>query len=154
MAHEKVKARLSELGLELPVAALPVAAYVPAARDGKLIFTAGQLPTVDGKISKTGKVGLDLTVEEGYELAKICGLNVLAALALVCDLDEVKQILKTVGFVNSAPGFTGHPGVINGASELFIKVFGEAGWAARSSVGVAELPLNSPVEVEVVVSLK
>ncbi|NBR94026.1 MAG: RidA family protein [Actinobacteria bacterium] len=154
MAHEKVKARLSELGLELPVAALPVAAYVPAARDGKLIFTAGQLPTVDGKISKTGKVGLDLTVEEGYELAKICGLNVLAALALVCDLDEVKQILKTVGFVNSAPGFTGHPGVINGASELFIKVFGEAGRAARSSVGVAELPLNSPVEVEVVVSLK
>jgi len=154
MAHEKVKARLAELGLELPVAALPVAAYVPAVRDGKLIFTAGQLPTVDGKISKTGKVGLDLTVEEGYELAKICGLNVLAALALVCDLDEVKQILKTVGFVNGAPGFTNQASVVNGASELFINVFGEAGRAARSSVGVAELPLNSPVEVEVVVSLK
>ena len=154
MAHEKVKARLAELGLELPVAALPVAAYVPAVRDGKLVFTAGQLPTVDGKISKTGKVGLDLTVEEGYELAKICGLNVLAALALVCDLDEVKQILKTVGFVNGAPGFTNQASVVNGASELFINVFGEAGRAARSSVGVAELPLNSPVEVEVVVSLK
>ena len=154
MAHEKVKARLAELGLELPVAALPVAAYVPAVRDGKLVFTAGQLPTVDGKISKTGKVGLDLTVEEGYELAKICGINVLAALALVCDLDEVKQILKTVGFVNGAPGFTNQASVVNGASELFINIFGEAGRAARSSVGVAELPLNSPVEVEVVVSLK
>ena len=154
MAHDKVKARLAELGLELPVAAIPVAAYVPAARDGKLVFTAGQLPTVDGKISKTGKVGSDVTVEEAYALAQICGLNVLAALALVCDLDEIKQIVKTVGFVNSAPGFTNQAGVVNGASELFINVLGEAGRAARSSVGVAELPLNAPVEVEVVVTLK
>ena len=154
MAHEKVKAKLAELGLELPAAAAPVAAYLPAIKNDKLVFTAGQLPTVDGAISKVGKVGLDVTPEEGRDLAQICALNVLAALSLVCDLDDVVQVVKIVGFVNAAPGFTGLPVVVNGASELFLHVFGEAGRAARSSVGVAELPLNAPVEVEAVVALR
>ena len=127
-----VRAKLAEKGLVLPVSSKPLAAYVPAVRTGNIVFTAGQLPMVDGAIAKTGKVGADVTVEEAYELATICGLNVLAALALVCDLDEIKQIVKTVGFVNSAPGFTNQAGVVNGASELFINVLGEAGRAARS----------------------
>ena len=154
MAHEKVKAKLAELGLELPVAAAPVAAYLPAIKNDKSVFTAGQLPTVNGAISKVGKVGSDVTPEEGRDLAQICALNVLAALSLVCDLDDVVQVVKIVGFVNAAPGFTGLPVVVNGASELFLHVFGEAGRAARSSVGVAELPLNAPVEVEAVVALR
>ena len=145
---------LWELGLELPVVAAPVAAYLPAIKNDKLVFTAGQLPTVNGAISKVGKVGSDVTPEEGRDLAQICALNVLAALSLVCDLDDVVQVVKIVGFVNAAPGFTGLPVVVNGASELFLHVFGEAGRAARSSVGVAELPLNAPVEVEAVVALR
>jgi enamine deaminase RidA (YjgF/YER057c/UK114 family) len=125
-----VRAKLAEKGLTLPVATKPLAAYVPAVRTGNIVFTAGQLPMVDGKIAREGKVGADVTVEDAYELAKICAINALAAVELVS-----------------------HPAVANGASELFMHIWGEAGVAARSAIGVAELPLNSPVEVELTVEV-
>ena len=148
-----VRAKLAELGLELPVAAKPVAAYVPAVRTGNIVFTAGQLPMVDGAIAKTGKVGSDVTVEEAYELAKICALNALAAVELVAPVDSVVKVVRIVCYVNGATGFTSHPAVANGASELFMHIWGDAGVAARSAIGVAELPLNSPVEVELTVEV-
>ena len=146
-------ARLKELGLELPAVVAPVAAYVPAVRTGNLVFTSGQLPMVDGAIAQVGLVGGPVTPEQAKELARTCALNVLAALDALVGLDSVVRVVKVVGFVASAPGFTGQPGVVNGASELFGEVFGEAGVHARSSVGVAILPLNAPVEVEVVVEV-
>jgi enamine deaminase RidA (YjgF/YER057c/UK114 family) len=150
-----VKEKLSELGLTLPTAAAPVAAYVPAVRSGNLIFTAGQLPVVDGKLVEEGKVGKDVTAEVAKELAQICALNALAAISLVADLDQVEKVVRVGGFVNCAPGFTAIPGVVNGASELLIKVFGDVnGKHARTAVGVAELPLNAPVEIELIVQLK
>jgi enamine deaminase RidA (YjgF/YER057c/UK114 family) len=145
--------RLTELGIDLPDAVAPLAAYVPAARTGNLVFTAGQLPIVAGELTRTGKVGEDVTAEDAQALARICGLNALAAVHALVGIDEVTRIVKVVGFVASAPGFTGQPGVINGASELFGEVFGEAGAHARSAVGVSELPRNAPVEVEVIVEL-
>ena len=146
---------LSELGLSLPTVAAPVAAYVPAVKSGNLIFTAGQLPVVDGKLVKEGKVGSDVTVEDAKELAQICALNALAAISLVADLDQVERVVRVGGFVNCAPGFTAIPGVVNGASELLIKVFGDVnGKHARTAVGVAELPLNAPVEIELIVQLR
>jgi enamine deaminase RidA (YjgF/YER057c/UK114 family) len=149
-----VKEKLAALGLTLPTAAAPVAAYVPAVKTGNLVFVAGQLPLVDGKIVKEGKVGKEVTPEEAKEMAQVCALNALAAIALVVDLDQIERIVKVGGFVNSAPGFIAIPSVINGASELFIKLFGEVnGKHARTAIGVAELPLNAPVEVEVVVSI-
>jgi len=150
-----IKDKLSILGLTLPVAALPVAAYVPAVKSGNLVFVAGQLPLVDGKIVKEGKVGKEVTPEEAKEMAQICALNALAAISLVAEIDQIEKIVRVGGFVNGAPGFVAIPAVINGASELFIKLFGDVnGKHARTAIGVAELPLNAPVEVEVIVQLK
>ena len=150
-----IKEKIESLGLTLPVAALPVAAYVPAVKTGNLVFVAGQLPLVDGKIVKEGKVGKEVTPEEAKEMAQVCALNALAAVALVADLDQIEKIVRVGGFVNGVAGFTAIPPIINGASELFIKLFGEVnGKHARTAIGVAELPLNSPVEVEVLVQLK
>ena len=151
----RIKEKISSLGLSLPTAAAPVAAYVPAVKSGNLVFTAGQLPVVDGKLLKEGKVGRDVTAEEAKELAQICALNALAAISLVADLDQIERVVRVGGFVNCAPGFIAIPGVINGASEFLIKIFGDInGKHARTAVGVAELPLNAPVEVEVIVQLK
>ena len=150
-----VKEKLASLGLTLPTAAAPVAAYVPAVKTGNLVFTAGQLPVVDGKLVLTGKVGSDVTPEDAKKMAEICALNALAAISLVADIDQIEKIVRVGGFVNGAPGFVAIPAVINGASELLIKLFGDAiGKHARTAVGVAELPLNAPVEVEMVVQLK
>ena len=150
-----VKEKLAALGLTLPTAAAPVAAYVPAVKTGNLVFTAGQLPVVDGKLVLTGKVGSDVTAEDAKKMAEICALNALAAISLVADIDQIEKIVRVGGFVNGAPGFVAIPAVINGASELLIKLFGDVnGKHARTAVGVAELPLNAPVEVEMVVQLK
>ena len=149
-----VRDKLKALGLELPVASKPLAAYVPASKAGKLVFTAGQLPLVDGVIPYVGKVGTDVTQEQAKEMAKICALNAMAALNLVDDVDNVKKIVRIVCYVNGAPGFVNQPFVANGASELFQELWGEDGVAARSAIGVAELPLNAPVEVELTFKLK
>jgi enamine deaminase RidA (YjgF/YER057c/UK114 family) len=143
-------ARLAELGIELPSVAAPLAAYVPAVRTGNLVYTSGQLPLEDGKLVMSGKIGDQLTPEEGRILARACALNALAAVDALAGIDSVTRVVKVVGFVASADGFTGQPGVVNGASELFAEVFGDAGAHARSAVGVAELPLDAPVEVEVI----
>jgi enamine deaminase RidA (YjgF/YER057c/UK114 family) len=150
-----VKEKLASLGLTLPTAAAPVAAYVPAVKTGNLVFTAGQLPVVDGKLGLTGKVGSDVTPEDAKKMAEICALNALAAISLVADIDQIEKIVRVGGFVNGIPGFVAIPAVINGASELLIKLFGDVnGKHARTAVGVAELPLNAPVEIEMVVQLK
>jgi len=150
-----IKEKLAILGLTLPTAAAPVAAYVPAVKTGNLVFTAGQLPVVDGKLVQEGKVGSDVTPEDAKKMAEICALNALAAISLVADIDQIEKIVRVGGFVNGAPGFVAIPAVINGASELLIKLFGDVnGKHARTAVGVAELPLNAPVEVEMVVQLK
>lgn len=146
-------ARLTELGIELPDVVAPLAAYVPAVRTGNLVYTAGQLPIQAGELQATGKVGAEVSPEQGHELARICGLNALAAVHALVGVDSVVKIVKVVGFVASAPGFNGQPGVINGASELFGEIFGEAGAHARSAVGVSELPRNAPVEVEITVEV-
>jgi enamine deaminase RidA (YjgF/YER057c/UK114 family) len=144
--------RLAALGLTLPDVAAPVAAYVPAVRSGDLVWTSGQLPLVDGKLDRTGKVGAEVDPDAAHDLARICALNALAAIrAEVGELGKVRRVVKVVGYVASAPTFTGQPGVVNGASELLGEVFGDAGRHARSAVGVAALPLDAPVEVEVVV---
>jgi enamine deaminase RidA (YjgF/YER057c/UK114 family) len=149
------KEKLAELGLTLPVAAAPVAAYVPAVKTGNLVFTAGQLPIVDGKVLITGKVGAEVTPEQAKDMAQICALNALAAISLVADIDQIERIIRVGGFVNGVPGFVAIPQVVNGASELLIKLFGEVnGKHARTAIGVAELPLNAPVEIEMVVQLK
>lgn len=141
--------RLASLGLALPEVVAPLAAYVPAVRTGSYVYTSGQLPMVDGKLTVTGKVGAEVGAEEARQLARLCALNGLAAIkSVVGDLGRVARVVKVVGFVASAPDFTGQPGVINGASELLGEVLGEAGVHARSAVGVAVLPLDSPVEVE------
>nr|BFF01688.1 RidA family protein [Streptoalloteichus tenebrarius] len=147
------KQRMAELGVDLPKVAAPVAAYVPAARSGSLVFTSGQLPFVDGTLAATGKVGAEVSPEEAKEHARLCALNALAAVDALVGLDSVTRVVKVVGFVASAEGFTGQPAVVNGASELLGEVFGEAGQHARSAVGVAELPLGAPVEVELVVEV-
>jgi enamine deaminase RidA (YjgF/YER057c/UK114 family) len=149
----RVGDRLAELGLALPDVVPPVAAYVPAVRSGALVWSSGQLPMVGGQLPATGLVGSDVTPEDAKDLARTCALNALAAVGSVVDLDSVVRVVKVVGFVASAPGFTGQPGVVNGASELLGEVFGEAGRHARSAVGVAVLPLGAPVEVEVVVEV-
>ena len=150
-----VKEKLAALGLTLPTAAAPVAAYVPAVKTGNLVFTAGQLPVVDGKLVLTGKVGSDVTPEDAKKMAEICALNALAAISLVADIDQIEKIVRVGGFVNGAPGFVAIPAVVNGASELLIKLFGDVnGKHARTAIGVAELPLNAPVEIELIVQLK
>jgi enamine deaminase RidA (YjgF/YER057c/UK114 family) len=152
-----VEDRLKELGLSVPDVARPVAAYVPALADGRRVYTSGQLPMVNGELAAIGKVGHgeDLVApEKAAELAQVCALNAIAAVkSVVGDLDKVAQVVKVVGFVASDPSFTGQPGVINGASELLGKAFGDAGIHARSAVGVAVLPMDAPVEVEIIVAL-
>ena len=152
-----VEDRLAELGLSVPDVAAPVAAYVPALRDGRRIHTSGQLPMVQGSLAKTGKVGEGdglVSPERAKELAQVCALNAIAAVkSVVGDLDQVAQVVKVVGFVASDPSFTGQPGVVNGASELLGHAFGDRGVHARSAVGVAVLPLDAPVEVEITVAL-
>ncbi len=167
----KVEARLKELGIEIPAVAKPVAAYVPAVQAGKWVYISGQLPFRQqagkwvyisgqlpfrqGKLEKTGKVGNEVTLEGAYEEARQCAINCIAALkSVVGDLDSVERIVKVTGFVASAPGFNDQPKVVNGASELLGQVFGEAGAHARAAVGVAELPLNACVEVELIALLK
>lgn len=143
--------RLAELGLTLPDVVPPVAAYVPAVRTGDYVYVSGQLPMANGQLLAVGKVGAEVTPEAAKEAAQACALNALAAAASVAGgLDAIKRIVKVVGFVASAPDFTGQPGVVNGASELFGKVFGEAGRHARSAVGVSGLPLDAAVEVELI----
>ena len=153
-----VEDRLAEMGLTVPDVAMPVAAYLPAVRDGNHIFTSGQLPMVSGALVQTGKVGDGhglVPAADAKKLAQICALNAIAAVkALIGDLDKVTQVVKVVGFVASDPSFTGQPGVINGASELLGTAFGEAGVHARSAVGVAVLPLDAPVEVEIIVAVR
>lgn len=146
--------RLRELGYELPNVATPAGSYIPATRSGTWIFTAGQLPFVDGELELTGKVGATVAPEQAQDAARICALNALAAAASVAGgLDNIGRVVKVTGFVASAEGFTGQPGVINGASDLLGEVFGDAGLHARSAVGVAELPLGSPVEVEMILEI-
>jgi enamine deaminase RidA (YjgF/YER057c/UK114 family) len=145
--------RLAELGLELPPVVAPLAAYVPAVRSGSLVFTAGQLPMVAGTLPMTGKVGGEIRPEEAVQLARTCALNGLAAVHALVGLDNVVRVVKVVGYVASTPDFTGQPGVVNGASELLRAVFGDAGAHARSAVGVAALPMDAPVEVELVVEV-
>lgn len=146
-------ARLEELGLALPEVVAPLASYVPAVRTGNLVYTAGQLPMQDGKLLAAGKVGVGISPDEGKAMARICALNALAAVNSLVGIDEVARVVKVVGFVASAPGFNGQPSVINGASELLAEVFGKQGAHARSAVGVSELPLDAPVEVELIVEV-
>lgn len=149
-----VEARIAELGLTLPEVVPPLAAYQPAVRSGAYVYTAGQLPMVKGKLPLTGKVGAEVSAEQAKELAAVCALNALAAVkSVVGDLDKIARIVKVVGFVASAPDFTAQPGVLNGASELLGEILGDKGIHARSAVGVAVLPLDAPVEVEIQVEL-
>jgi len=149
-----VEDRLADLGLTLPDVAAPLAAYVPAVRSGAYVHTSGQLPLVDGKLPLTGKVGAGVTPEEAKDLARTSALNALAAVkSVIGDLDRIVRVVKVVGFVASDPGFTGQPGVINGASELLGTALGDKGIHARSAVGVAVLPLDAPVEVEIQVEV-
>lgn len=145
--------RLRELGISLPQVAAPVAAYVPAIRTGNQVWTSGQIPFVNGELAATGKVGAEVPAEDAYNYARIAALNALAAVDALVGIDKVTRVLKIVGFVASAEDFGGQPAVINGASELMGEIFGDAGAHARSAVGVAELPLNSPVEVEIIVEI-
>jgi enamine deaminase RidA (YjgF/YER057c/UK114 family) len=147
-----IEARLAELGITLPTVVPPVAAYIPAVITGNLVYTSGQLPMTDGVLPATGKVGAEVEADAAKLLARQCALNALAAVAgVIGSLDRVTRIVKVVGFVASDPSFTGQPGVINGASEVLGEIFGDVGVHARSAVGVAVLPLDSPVEVEIVV---
>ncbi|WP_148865734.1 Atu1372/SO_1960 family protein [Thermosediminibacter litoriperuensis] len=147
--------RMQELGIVLPEPPKPVAAYVPGVLVDKYIYTAGQIPFVNGELKYKGKVGRDISVEEAYEAARICALNCLSIVkALAGSLDNVEKIVKVVGFVNSAEGFNQQPKVVNGASELLDQIFGEAGAHARSAVGVNELPMDAPCEIEMIVKLK
>jgi len=146
--------KLAALGLSLPAVAAPLAAYVPAVRAGSLVYTAGQLPVVDGKLLSAGKVGAEVGAAEAAALARTCALNALAAAASAAGgLSDIRRIIKLTGFVASAPDFTGQPQVVNGASELLLEVFGEAGRHARSAVGTAVLPLDAPVEIELIVEV-
>jgi enamine deaminase RidA (YjgF/YER057c/UK114 family) len=148
-----VSARLAELGITLPPVVAPVAAYVPAIRTGSLVFTSGQVPMRDGALAATGKVGAGVSPEDAYDCARTCALNALAAVDALVGIDSVVRVVKVVGFVASAPEFTGQSQVINGASELLREVFGDDGRHARSAVGMAALPLDAPVEVELVVEV-
>lgn len=148
------EARLRVLGLRVPGAPKPVAAYVPGVEVDGLIYTSGQLPLVDGELRYRGRVGDELSPEEGYEAARLCALNCLGVIrSLVGSLDHVERVVRITGYVRSAPGFEGQPGVINGASDLILEVFGDTGRHARAAVGVSELPLGAPVELELIVKL-
>jgi len=147
-------ARLAELGIALPPVTAPLAAYIPAVRTGNLVYTSGQLPLESGELIHAGKVGSEVSPEQAKTAARTCALNALAAIEALVGIDAVSRVVKLVGFVASAPGFTGQPGVVNGASEVLGEIFGDAGAHARSAVGVAELPLNAPVEVELIVEVR
>lgn len=150
-----VEARLAEAGLSVPAVAVPVAAYIPAVASGQLVFTSGQLPTVDGNLIAEGLLGADVDVDTAYACARQSALNAIAAVkSVIGDLDKVARVVKVVGFVASTPDFTNQPAVINGASEVLATAFGDAGIHARSAVGVASLPKNAPVEVEIIVEVK
>ncbi len=152
MGH--IDARLAELGITLPAVATPVAAYVPAMTSGNLLFTAGQLPVVDGALLATGKVGAEVSAAKAAELARVCALNALAAAhSVLGSLDKVTRVIKVNGFVASAPDFIGQPQVLNGASEVLAEIFGDIGQHARAAVGVAVLPLDAPVEVELILEI-
>lgn len=146
--------KLEQLGLELPTVVPPVANYAPAVRTGAYVYTSGQLPVIDGALAATGKVDAEVTPERAAELARACALNALAAVDGLVGIDAVVRIVKVVGFVSSAPGFNGQPAVINGASDVLGEIFGDAGVHARSAVGVSELPLDAPVEVELIVEVE
>ena len=149
-----VKDNLATLGLTLPTAAAPVAAYVPAVKTGNLVFTAGQLPMVNGELISKGLLGQDVEVEEANKAARICTINALAAIkGVIGDLDQIKTIIRVVGYVASTPEFTKQPAVVNGASDLLLQIFGEDGKHARSAIGVSVLPLNSSVEIELTVEI-
>jgi enamine deaminase RidA (YjgF/YER057c/UK114 family) len=148
-----VRTKLEEMGLSVPVASIPLAAYLPAVRTGNLIYTAGQLPIIDGQIVATGKVGRDVTTEDGKRLAEVCALNCLAAVETLVPIEKIVRVVRVVGYVNGITGFTNQPAVINGASELFVNLWGDSGKHARSAIGVAELPLDAPVEVELTVEV-
>jgi enamine deaminase RidA (YjgF/YER057c/UK114 family) len=152
--NSSVSQRLAELGIELPAVVAPLASYVPAARTGQLVYTSGQLPMVDGALPATGKVGAEVSASDATGYARICALNALAAVDALVGIDSVVRVVKVVGFVASSPAFTGQPAVVNGASNLIGEVFGEAGAHARSAVGVAALPLDAPVEVELIVEVR
>lgn len=152
-AGRSVSARLTELGITLPKVAAPLAAYVPAVRTGNLVYTSGQLPLVGGELTAVGKVGAEVSPEDAKAAARVCALNALAAVDALVGLDTVTRVVKVVGFVASAPGFNGQPGVVNGASEFLGELFGDAGAHARSAVGVSELPLDAAVEVELIVEV-
>jgi enamine deaminase RidA (YjgF/YER057c/UK114 family) len=146
--------RLAELGITLPAVAKPLAAYVPAVRTGNLVYTSGQLPFQAGDLTHSGKVGAEVPPEQAKIAARTCALNALAAIDALVGIDAVVRIVKVVGFVASAPGFSGQPGVVNGASEMLGELFDDAGAHARSAVGVSELPLDAPVEVELIVEVR
>jgi enamine deaminase RidA (YjgF/YER057c/UK114 family) len=150
----RVAERLAEIGLEVPVAPAPVAVYVPSVRSGAHVFTSGQLPLRDGQLLATGKVGGEVSAETAYDCARQCALNAIAAVEQLVELDQVVRVVKATVFVASTPDFTGQPGVANGASELLGAAFGDAGQHARSAVGVPVLPLDAPVEVELVVEVQ
>jgi enamine deaminase RidA (YjgF/YER057c/UK114 family) len=151
----KVESRIYELNLSLPDAPKPVAAYIPAKQSGNLVFTAGQLPMVNGELISKGLLGQDVEIDEANKAAKICALNALAAIkGVIGELDRIKQIVRVVGYVASVPTFTQQPAVVNGASELLLEIFGEAGKHARSAVGMAVLPLNASVEIELTVEVE
>jgi enamine deaminase RidA (YjgF/YER057c/UK114 family) len=150
----QIEQRIIDLGFVLPETAKPLAAYIPAVQSGNLVFTSGQLPMINGSLAETGKVGGSVSPERAKELATVCALNALAAVKTVIgDLDKIKRVVKVVGFVSSVPEFSGQPGVVNGASEFLGEVFGEKGVHARSAVGVAVLPLDAPVEIELIVEV-
>ena len=150
-----IEEKLDELGIKIPEAAKPLAAYIPATISGNLVYTAGQLPMVDNKLLLEGKVGTDVSFEIGIKAAEICAINCLSAIkSVVGDLDKIRRIVKLTVFVNSAEGFTKQPQIANGASELLVKVFGEAGKHVRSAVGVNELPINAPVEIEMIAEIE
>ncbi|MCS4492100.1 RidA family protein [Corynebacterium sp. ES2715-CONJ3] len=149
----RVSEKLAELGLSLPAVVPPLASYVPAVQVGNQVWTAGQLPMVDGVLPRTGKVGADLSVDEAYELARTSALNALSAADALVGIDRIRRVFKVVGFVSSAPGFADQALVINGASRMIGDIFGDQGIHARSAVGVSDLPLNSPVEVELYLEL-
>ena len=151
----RIELKLKELGILLPEPAKPVAAYIPAKQTGKLVFTAGQLPMVQGELISKGLLGQDVEIEEANKAARICTLNALAAIkGVIGDLDRIKQIVRVVGYVASVPTFTQQPAVVNGASELLLEIFGENGKHARSAVGMAVLPLNASVEIELTVEIE
>ncbi len=150
----QIEQRIIDLGFLLPETAKPLAAYIPAVQSGNLVFTSGQLPMIAGSLAETGKVGGSVSPERAKELATVCALNALAAVKTVIgDLDKIKRIVKVVGFVSSTPEFSGQPAVVNGASEFLGEVFGEKGIHARSAVGIAVLPLDAPVEIELIVEV-